>query len=213
MTPPRRSAISPAAKSLSPGGFSARATSFTLLRKSSAQRRDVYGETATFNNPNGLRAAIQLTPKITDTLDKRGTPRSRRSRTPPARIDRLKKLVAGKKLPSVSVQIAEQHINRVVIDPAAQTEMKLILQQIGFEVIEPNDQAKRAEVTITGEAFSELGARKGNLISCRSRVEISVKQITPRSSLLADRQTDVACWTSRKISLAKPRWKNAALKL
>ena len=153
----------------------------------------VYGETATFDDPKGLETAVQeLTPKITDTLDKHGDTLIAKVEDPAERLDRLKKIVAGKKLPSVSVQIAEQHINRVVIDPAAQTEMKLMLQQLGFEVIEPNNAAKRADITITGEAFSELGGRKGNLISCRARVEIKVSQITPDKLLLADRQTDVA---------------------
>ena len=173
----------------------------------------VYGETATFNNPNGLEAAVDdLAPKITDTLDKRGDTLVAKVEDPAARIERLKKIVEGKKLPSVSVQIAEQHINRAVIDPAAQTEMKLILQQLGFEVIDPNNPSKRAEVTITGEAFSELGARKGNLISCRSRVEINVNQVTPQKLLLADRQADVAVDIAENVA-GKTALENAALKL
>ncbi len=193
--------------------FSAGDKFYLVAKIISTETGRVYGETATFNNPNGLEAAVDdLTPKITDTLDKRGDTLVAKVEDPAARIDRLKKIVEGKKLPSVSVQIAEQHINRAVIDPAAQTEMKLILQQLGFEVIDPNDPAKRAEVTITGEAFSELGARKGNLISCRSRVEISVNQVAPQKLLLADRQADVAVDIAENVA-GKTALENAALKL
>lgn len=173
----------------------------------------VYGETATFNDPGALDAAIkELTAKILAVLDKRGDTLVAKIEDPSARIDRLKKLVAGKNLPSVTVQITEQHINRVVIDPAAQTEMKLILQQIGFEVIDPASSNKQSDVVITGEAFSELAGRRGNLISCRARVEIKAANPATGKLLLADRQTDVAVDLAENVA-GKTALENAALKL
>ena len=81
-----------------------------------------------------------------------------------------------------------------MIDPVAQTEMKLNLQQLGFEVIDPKASNKTPDVEIAGEAFSELAGRHGNLVSCRARVEIRAVRRKDGSGklLLADRQTDVA---------------------
>src|ERR1017187_2096754 len=54
------------------------------------------------------------------------------------RIAKIKKELDGKKLPVVSVKIAEQHFGQHVIDPAAQTELSLILQQCGFTLADDN---------------------------------------------------------------------------
>jgi hypothetical protein len=172
----------------------------------------VYGETATFTSLDGLDNAVnELAPKILAVIDKRGDTLIAKVEDPAARLERLKKLVADKKLPSVSVQIAEQQINRAVIDPAAQTEMKLVLQQLGFEVVDASS-GKQPEVTITGEGFSEMAGRRGNLISCRSRVEIKVVQPATGKLLLADRQTDVAVDLAENVA-GKTALQNAALKL
>ncbi len=112
---------------------------------------------------------------------------------PATRLERLKKLVAGHTpLPSVSVVIPEQHLRAMVVDPAAQTEIKLLLQQIGFEVIDPEPANRQADVQIAGEAFSEFAGRHGNLLSCRARVEIRMSRLGTSKLLLADRETAVA---------------------
>ena len=132
---------------------------------------------------------------------------------PGARLDRLKKLVVGHDpLPTVSVSITEQHIGRAVIDPAAQTEMKLMFQQLGFEVIDPAASGRQADVQISGEAFSELAGRRGNLVSCRSRVEIKAVRPASGKLLVADRQTDVAVDLAEHIA-GKSALENAAAKL
>ena len=154
----------------------------------------VYGESVVFDDPGGLDKAVgEITPKIAADLRERAATLVAKAEDPAERLARLRKIVAGRTaLPSVSVVITEQHIGRAVIDPAAQTEMKLLLQQLGFEVIDPAVNGRQADVQISGEAFSELAGRHGNLISCRARVEIKVVRPASGKLLLADRQTAVA---------------------
>lgn len=172
----------------------------------------VYGETATFTSLDGLDGAVdQLVPKILSTLEKHADTLVAKVEDPAARLERLKKLVAGKKLPSVSVQITEQQISHAVIDPAAQTEMKLVLQQVGFDVID-SSSGKQPDIAIIGEAFSEMAGRRGSLFSCRSRVEIKVTQTATAKLLRADRQADVAVDLAENIT-GKTALQNAALKL
>jgi hypothetical protein len=173
----------------------------------------VYGETVTFASPDALDGAVnELAPKILAIIEKHGDALLAKVEDPEARLERLKKLVQGVKLPSVSIQITEQHINHAVIDPAAQTEMMLVLKQAGFEVIDPATSRKQADVAVSGEAFSEMAGRHGNLISCRSRVEIKVTQTADGKLLLADRQTDVASDIAESVA-GKTSLQDAALKL
>jgi TolB-like protein len=105
----------------------------------------------------------------------------------------LKKKLAGLKLPKLSVNVAERHVQverAARIDPAVETEVKMLLVQCGFTVIDGDakDRAKAGvEVEISGEAFTEFGARIGNLISCTGRVEIKVNRVSNGKVLLADR--------------------------
>ncbi len=104
----------------------------------------------------------------------------------------LKKSLEGKHLPVVSVSIPEQHIGRPIVDPAAQTEMKLVLQEVGFTVLDSSETAKRPDVQITGEAFSEMGMRKGNLVLGPRRVEIKAVNAKTGDLIAVDRQRGVA---------------------
>ena len=154
----------------------------------------VYGESVTFGSLTNLDKAVdELTVKVSEDLVQHADTLLAKVETPAGRLERLRKIVEGRKpLPIVSVVIAEQQINRTVIDPAAQTEMTLVLQQLGFEVLDPKTTGRRADVEIAGEAFSELAGRRGSLVSCRARIEIRVTKTADGKLLLADRQTDVA---------------------
>ena len=120
------------------------------------------------------------------------------------RIARLKKVLDGKKLPAVSVSISEEHFGRRVIDPAAETELSVILKQCGFPLVD-NNSTNKADVEITGAAFSAYGMQKGNLISCKSRIEIKARNVATGDLLVVDRQTsvgvDVAEQTAAKTAL------------
>jgi hypothetical protein len=106
------------------------------------------------------------------------------------RIARLKKSLKEGKLPAVSVRIGERHFGQPVIDPAAETELGLILKECGFTLVDDKSKEK-ADVEITGDAFSAYGMRKGNLISCKARVELKAQKRTGEI-LAMDRQTSVA---------------------
>ena len=113
--------------------------------------------------------------------------------------------------PSVSVKISEQHFRQTivyVIDPAAQTELSKVLQQCGFQVVDDNS-TNRPDIEITGEALSEFGMSKGNLQSCKARVEVKMRDRKSGEILAEDAQTSVAVDVAEHIA-AKTALQNAA---
>ena len=113
-------------------------------------------------------------------------------------VPALRKRLAGVKLPKVAVIVKEEHKAsqpaRQPLDPAVETEIKLLLRQCGFAIadvpqngladwaraMDKNDAGqwptslRDVDVVITGEAFSEFGARIGNLVSCSARAEVNL---------------------------------------
>jgi hypothetical protein len=124
------------------------------------------------------------------------------------RVAKIKKELRDKKLPVVSVKISEQHFGQHVIDPAAQTELSLILQQCGFTLADDHS-TNRPAIEITGEAFSEFGMRKGNLQSCRARIEIKARDVAGGNIISVDRQTSVAVDLAEHVA-AKTALQNGA---
>ncbi|HEY3860302.1 MAG TPA: CsgG/HfaB family protein [Verrucomicrobiae bacterium] len=127
------------------------------------------------------------------------------------RIEKLKKELGVKKRPAVSVRIAEQHFGQHVIDPAAQTEFGHILQECGFP-LKDETSTNSADIEISGEAISEYGMRKGNLQSCRSRIEIKARDRATGNLIAVDRQTSVAVDVAEHIA-AKTALENGAMEL
>jgi hypothetical protein len=169
----------------------------------------VYGEIV--NGKPGASLAdlsVELAKKIAADVASKGDTLVAKVETHEDRVTRIKKELYGNKLPSVSVKIPEQHIGQHVMDPAAQTELSLLLQQCGFTLVDDNSDSK-PDIEITGEAFSDLGLRKGNLQSCRARIEIKARDRRSGNILLVDRQTSVAVDLAEHIA-AKTALQNGA---
>jgi len=107
-------------------------------------------------------------------------------------IQALNEAIGDAKRPVVLVRITERHVGRATIDPAAETEVMLVCKQAGFEVLDPEKaDAAKADVTITGEGFSEFAMRRGNLISVKARVEIKATDRETDKLLVSDRHVAV----------------------
>lgn len=186
---------------------------FLVAKIMSTETSRVYGETATFGDLSALdKAVAELSGKVQGVIEKQAVNLVAKIETPEERLTRLKKLVEGKTLPSVTISVTEQHLNRALIDPAVETEFRLVLQQLGFAVIDASTSTQEPDIRITGEAFSEFGARRGNLVSATARVEIKAVRREDGALIMVDRQRGVAVDLSENVA-AKEALQNAAVKL
>jgi hypothetical protein len=172
----------------------------------------VYGEMVSGGSSATLvDLSSSLAKKIAADVSEKGDTLVAKVETREERIARLKKALDGRKLPVVSVKINEQHYGPHIIDPAAETELSLILQQCGFALADGNSTNKPA-IEITGDAFSAYGMQKGNLISCKSRIEIKARDTATGNILVVDRQTSVGVDVAEQTA-AKTALQNAAIEL
>jgi len=169
----------------------------------------VYGEIASGNADAPITdLAAQLAKKIAAVVEQKGDTLVAKTESREDRIAKIKRDLAGKKLPVVLVKIHEQHFGYPVIDPAVQTELSMILQQCGFTVVD-EVSTNKPDVEITGEAFSEFGMQKGNLKSCRARIEVKARDVASGKILDVDRQTSVAVDLAEHVA-AKTALQNGA---
>jgi TolB-like protein len=124
----------------------------------------------------------------------------------------LKTKLAGRKLPTVCVNIAEHHLpaaNVAAADPAAETEVKNVLISAGITVIDAHGEAEMdkagVDVAITGEGLSELNGKIGNLVSCSGRLELQATYRKSHQVLFSNRAT------TRAVDLAENIAGKAAL--
>ena len=106
------------------------------------------------------------------------------------------------------VSIPERHFGGPTVDPAAETELNIILQKAGFVLVD-GKSSQKPDIEITGDAFSAFGMRKGNLISCKSRVELKAHDKKTGKLIAIDRQTSVAVDVAEQTA-AKTALQNAA---
>lgn len=179
----------------------------------STETSRVFGETAAAPTIAALdKAAGELADKIGKLLEKQHAAFEVAVEAPEARIARLKKIIEGKTLPTVMVSVSERHLPHPVQDPAVETELKKTLLALGFDVIDAKEPSKLPDITIKGEAFSETGTRRGQLVSARARVESQVIRRSDSKLLAADRETSVAVDTAEGVA-GKTALENAAAKL
>ncbi len=182
---------------------------FLVAKVMSTGNGRVFGETVSFPSLKTLDQTVEtLKGKLETLLEKRAAALVPETESPQARIARWKKTVEGKPLPKVSVAITEQHLSARVIDPAVETEFKLTLEQLGFPIV----NAGESDLQISGEAFSEAGMRRGNLVTARARVEIGVHRKADGALIAVDRQTDAGLDLAENTA-AKKALENAAVKL
>ena len=182
---------------------------FIVAKVIGTETSRVYGELA----KGGMNASISelsenLAKKIAADVATKGDTLVAKVESHEDRVAKIKKELGDKKLPVVSVKITEQHFGQHVIDPAAQTEIALLLQQCGFTLADDKSTNQPA-IEITGEAFSEFGLRKGNLQSCRARIEIKAREVASGKIISVDRQTSVAVDIAEHIA-AKTALQNGA---
>ena len=107
----------------------------------------------------------------------------------------LKKALAGHKLPKIAVNILERHITTTPmtrLDPAAETEIRMVLKDAGFTIFEGDEKAQAENgvaLVVSGAAVSEFAARIANLISCSGRLEIKITDRKTGEVLYSDRET------------------------
>jgi TolB-like protein len=158
----------------------------------SAETSRVFGETATTTDFNALDKPMDdLASKIGKLMEKQHAALVPPVVTREARITKLKESLKGTVLPAVRITVTERDLSQVVIDPAVETELAKIVRELGGEVLDASTEGNAA-VLITGEAISQTGARRGQLVSARARVEIKAIRSSDNKLLITDRETGVA---------------------
>lgn len=169
----------------------------------------VYGELVQGNSSTPIsELSAELAKKIAADVVQKGDTLIAKVETREQQVEKLKKALGDKKRPVVSVKIPEQHFGQHVIDPVVETELSLLLKECGFTVVD-DKSTQLPEVEITGAAFSEFGLRKGNLQSCRARIEIKIRDVATGNVIAVDRQTSVAVDLAEHVA-AKTALQNGA---
>lgn len=159
----------------------------------------VYGEMVKSTTKPVTELADELAVRLAKVIGEKLDTLVAKEETRGQRIDRIKQALKGTARPAVLVHIPERHFGGPAVDPAAETELGTLLQQCGFTVVDAKSDRK-AEVEIVGEAFSELGLRKGNLVSCKARVEIKMHRLKDGEIVAVDRQLSVALDQSEQMA-------------
>lgn len=153
----------------------------------------VYGEAVTTPvRASRAEAVRELTGRVAQTLLSKGHTLIAKRASQADHLARLQQLVKGKKLPTVSVRIREESLQRRSIDPAAETEVALVLNKLGFAVMDPAKAVRPPDIEIVGEAFSAFGLRRGNLVTSTGRVECKAIERVSGRVLAVGRHTEVA---------------------
>jgi TolB-like protein len=124
----------------------------------------------------------------------------------------LEKKLGGGKRPTVVINVVERHVGQLAIDPAAETELALFCNQLGFQVLDRQEGKQKADVLLTGEGFSEFAARHGNLVSVKARLEVKAIDRATGRLLAIDRHVSIGVDLSEQLA-GKTALQDAAAQL
>jgi len=161
----------------------------------------VYGATSSLPLSGSIVAPItELSEKLLDTIKEKGQTLLVRDKDNADVLQKLKILVKGKSLPSVTVSVRERSLNDFSLDPAVTTEISKILIALGFSVYDRDTMKVLPDVEISGEAFSESGIKNGQLVSSKGRIELKALDRKTGKVIFADRIQSVAVDLSPEIA-------------
>lgn len=145
---------------------------------------------------------VQLSEKLSAKLKDGSSLLANDAQTDP--IPGLKAKLAKLKKPVITVSVTEKHEGPtvvVLIDPAAEAEIRKVLGECGFKIIDDESKSRaKPSMTVHGEAFSEFGALIGNLTSCSARLEVKIVDPHDGSLQFTDRVTARGVDLSEKIA-------------
>lgn len=116
-----------------------------------------------------------------------------------AKVRQAAKTLAGKVF---LLDVSETHVNRPLVDPAAQMAIANRLKTLGIEVIVPKEPVdgwkkslletgkygeKKVDFLLEGEGTSAYAAEMQGMISCRARVELRLIALPGRTVTLTDK--------------------------
>jgi hypothetical protein len=168
--------------------FKVDADTILVAKIISAETSRVYGEMVK-GRESTADLAGGLARKIVKTVTDKGDTLVAKTLSREQRVELLKTSLKEARRPAVYVKIPERHYGTPAVDPAAETELMKLLLETGFTIAE--SEAK-AEVLVSGEAFSAAAGRKGNLMICKARVEVKATLLKTGAVLSADRETSAA---------------------
>jgi len=184
--------------------FQAQSNMIVVTKTIGVETSRVFAHTVTIPRRGSVEeGATLLASKIAAALTEKADLLVAKPEEKPSTIKKVQGLIQNydtEDFPVVSISIDEMSMNQRVLDPAAETELGFIMQGVGFRLVEAAGAATPADVQIEGEAFSEFGLRRGNLVSSKGRVEVKAIERSTGRILVVDRESVVAVDLSPEIS-------------
>ncbi len=152
--------------------FSVQGRNHIVAKVISSSSSRVFGATASYDQGKPLDGAIEkLAADVAKTLKEKNA-ELRGAASIEEKINKeVTALLKDKPSQKFYVHIPETIIQAVVPDPAAQTEIARTLEAAGWKSVAT---AEQADVIVRGEAFAEVGLRRGNLWFTKARLELTV---------------------------------------
>jgi TolB-like protein len=176
-------------------------TIYVIAKIIGTETSRVLGESVKGKSSDDLAPLIeQLAKQVADTIVKKADQLVAKEVKLEDRIAALKTKLGDAKRPVVAINVQERHVGHITIDPAAETELTLFCKETGFEVLDKSGDAKKADIRLEGEGFSEFAMRHGNLVSVKARLEVKAIDRQTDKVIATDRQTAVVVDLTEEIA-------------